>query len=329
MTDLSGGAPIIFTHYGDVEYLARSLAAAKLTNPSKRLILIGDAANRQTALGAGWEHVHLDDYASELRREFLSVFRVIKGKAHISPPGDRNWVQYVVERWFILTAFAQAEGIEAFWHFDSDVMVAVPLDPFETILVDQRFDYTKQCGGICLNGFVRTDVAEDYCRYTVQFFRDPARLAEYQKQFDELNPDYALTEMEVFAHYDRQPPSFRGCHLESHFPGWWFDDVLCECDGCDTGRMSGLGPVIKDVRFDGINFTVLRNGQRVKLAALNCSWLPTSAFDWILARTQIAVSGGTLSGEERLGSLWPGLRHAYRGLRAQVKQRLKGARQPA
>lgn len=319
MVEQAATAPIIFTHYGDSAYLSRSLEAARLTNPGKRLVLIGDGANRQTALAAGWEHVALDDYASELRSEFLSVFKVIKGKAHISPPGDRNWVQYVVERWFILTAFAQAEGIEAFWHFDSDVMIAVPLDPFEKALVDDGFDYTKQCGGICLNGFVRTVVAEDYCRFTVRFFRDEARLAKYQKQFDTLNPDYALTEMEVFAHYDRQPPSFRGCHLESHFPGWWFDDVLCQCHGCDTVRMSGLGPVIKDVRFDRTGFSVMRKGERVKLAALNCSWLPTKVFDWILARLRIAMSGADYAGEDRLGSLWPGMRHAYRGLRAQLK----------
>lgn len=205
-------------------------------------------------------------------------------------------------------------------------MIATPLDPFETILLDEEFDYTKQCGGICLNGFVRTAVAEDYCRYIVRFFRDDTRLAEYQKQFDALNPDYALTEMEVFAHYDRQPPRFRGCHLESHFPGWWFDDVLCQCHGCDTVRMGGLGPVIKDVRFVGAGFTVACEGRKVRMAVLNCSWLPVSVFDWILVRTRIAASGKRFSGEDRLSALWPGMRHVYRGLRAQLKALLKTRR---
>ena len=324
MTEASTGSPLIFTHYGDSDYLSRTLAAARLTNSRKRFILIGDAANRQTALEAGWEHVHLDDYTSALRSEFLSVFKIVKGSQHISPPGDRNWVQYVLERWFILTAFAQAEGLESFWHFDSDVMIATPLDPFEVILVHEGFDYTKQCSGSCLNGFVRTTVAEDYCRYIVQFFRDEARLAQYQKQFDELNPNYALTEMEVFVHYDQQPPSFRGCHLESHFPGWWFDDVLCECDDCDTVRMAGIAPVIKDVRFHGNHFTVMRKGERVKLGAINCSWLPVRVFDWVLARTRVIASGAAHSGEDKLGALWPGVRHIYRALRARLMQLANG-----
>ncbi len=323
MTETPAGLPLIFTHYGNTEYLARSLAAARLTNPGKRLVLIGDAANRQTALAAGWEHVLLDDYASELGAEFRSVFKVIKGKQHISPPGDRNWIQYVLERWFILTAFAKAEGLASFWHFDSDVMIVASLDPFETALRAEGIDYTKQCSGKCLNGYVTTPVAEDYCRYIVKFFQDEDRLAAFQRQFDEQNPTFALTEMEAFASYDRQPPAFRGCHLESHFPGWWFDDVLCECDGCDTVRMGGLGPAIKDVRFNGTEFSVDCNGQTRKLAAVNCSWLPTSVFDWILARTRIAVSGQGFSGEERLGALWPGVRHVYRAFRARFQAMLK------
>ena len=134
MTESLDGAPLVFTHYGNTDYLSRTLAAARLTNPSKRLVLIGDAANRQTALAAGWEHVLLDNYESALRTEFLSVFKVIKGKQHISPPGDRNWVQYVLDRWFILTAFAQTEKLGSFWHFDSDVMIATGLYPFEKTL---------------------------------------------------------------------------------------------------------------------------------------------------------------------------------------------------
>ena len=83
--------------------------------------------------------------------------------------------------------------------------------------------------------------------------------------------------------------------------------------------MGGVGPLIKDVRFDGKNFTVTCKDQLVKLAVLNCSWLPTGVFDWILARTRVAVSGRKFSGEDRLGSLWPGVRHIYRGLRADLR----------
>ncbi|MFO1247326.1 MAG: hypothetical protein U1E93_03680 [Alphaproteobacteria bacterium] len=317
---MADAAPLIFTHYGDTPYLARSLEAACLTNPDRRKILIGDAANRQTTLAAGWEHVLLDDYSSALGREFLSVFKVIKGKSHVSPPGDRNWVQYVLERWFILSAFVQSQGLEAFWHFDSDVMIATTLEPFEQVLAAEGYDYTKQCSGKCLNGYVTTRVAEDYCRYIIRFFRDEQRLAEYQKEFDEKNPTYALTEMEAFAYYERQPPAFRGCHLACHFPGWLFDDVLRQRHGCDTALMSGLGPLIKDVRFDGTHFTVRRNQELLKLAVLNCSWLPVSVFDWILARTQFAMSGKGFAGEDRLSGVWPGIRFVYRGLRARTRE---------
>ena len=257
----------------------------------------------------------MNDLASDLRTEFLAYFRVIKGRLHVSPKGDRNWIQYVLERWFIVTAFAKREGITSFWHFDSDVMIVTALDPFEQILSSEGIGYTKQCSGACLNGFISTSVAEQFCRYIIAFFRDEGRLAEYQARFDRDRPTFALTEMETFWHFDEQC-GYRGCHLESHFPGWWFDDVLCEDDGCDVVRMGVFGPAIKNVKFDGRHFTVGRNGQRIKLAALNCSWLPINVFDWILTRTQIAVSGRSYGHEDSLGSVWPGVIFEYRGLRS-------------
>lgn len=311
-------SPLIFTHYGDTDYLTRTLEAARLTNPARRMILIGDQSNRQTALRAGWEHVGMDNCPSELRSAFLSCFQEIKGRSHISAKGTRNWLQYVSERWFIVTAFVQAQNISTFWHFDSDVMIAAELDPFENILRSEGMDFTKQCNGACLNGFVTTPVAEAFCRYILVFLNDEALMDKFRKIARD-EPTSGLSEMDFFSYYMKQA-QYRGCHLEAHFPGWWFDDVLCQDNECETARMGVFGPVIKDVRFDGRDFTVAFKGQRRQFAVLNCSWLPTKVFDWILKRLRLAAIGNTRARDERLAALWPGLRWEYRGLRSQLKK---------
>jgi hypothetical protein len=318
----SSHAPLIFAHYGAADYLSRSLQAARLTNPERRLVLIGDDDNRQIALQAKWEHFNLDDYSSDLRAQFQPSFQEVKGSAHISPRGSRNWLQFVSERWFIVTAFAQAEGIPAFWHFDSDVMIVTDLDPFERKLLDEGADFTKQCSGACLNGFVTTKVAEAFCRYIIAFLHDDVLMAKFRAIVREY-PTSGLSEMDFFSYFDKQT-EYRGYHLESHFPGWWFDDVLCQDDGCETARMGVFGPVIKDIHFDEQSFFVMFNGRRMKLAVLNCSWLPTRVFDWILARTRVVASGQKGRREERLRSVWPGFRHEYRGLRSRIYSLLKG-----
>lgn len=253
--------PIIYTHYGDTDYLARTLAAASITNPEKRRILIGDSTNRHTAQLYGWEHVDMNICTSILRDDFSRNFKIIKGKFAVTEKGNRNWAKYVIERWFAVHAFIQIEKIDSFWHFDSDVVIAKPLISFEQALDRNGIDYTRQCDGACLNGYVRSPVVDDYCRSIVELFNNDDRLQAFQRRYDESEPHHVLTEMEAFTLFAKES-SCKGCHLEAYFPDIWFDDTMRRDDGCDTVRMEFFGPIVKDMVFDGTEFFVTQNNKK-------------------------------------------------------------------
>ena len=72
---------VIFTHYGNSEYLFYTLGCAKKTNADARLIFLGDEFNRSVAVSAGWEFHQFTDYlGSDLDQLFLRVFKHIQGK---------------------------------------------------------------------------------------------------------------------------------------------------------------------------------------------------------------------------------------------------------
>jgi hypothetical protein len=272
--------PIVFTHYGNSDYLSSTLECAALTNRQARRILIGDSTNRLTATRAGWEHVHMDDVHSPARDEFVKAFRWIQGANHNPMRNGKDWLKYVFERWFVVSRYCADQNIESFWHFDSDVMIVEPLDAFASDLLGRGFDYTKQCNDTCLNGLVSERVLADFCRFLVEIFNDAPFLQQLQREFAP-HPEFAFTEMAAFELFAAKA-RFRGCHLESAFEGWWFDDCICQDDGFEMARLGWFGKPIKRIRFDGTAFLGKRLGSQRRFAAINCSWVPTAVFGRIL-----------------------------------------------
>ena len=90
--------PIIFSHYGNVDYLAKSMLCASLTNPTKRKILIGDSSNRDCALLSGWEPIKFDSINSALKTQFNENFRYVRGALHPIKKNQGDWLRYVFER---------------------------------------------------------------------------------------------------------------------------------------------------------------------------------------------------------------------------------------
>lgn len=275
--------PIIFSHYGNVDYLAKSLLCSSITNPTKRKILIGDASNKYTALVNGWEHVLFQDVKSPVRDDFNKNFVYVRGKHHSIRKNDGDWLKFVFERWYIIQQFCKQEGIERFWHFDSDVMVLEDLRVFEPDLIN-NFAYTTQCNGMCLNGMVGLDILTGFCLYTTALFQDKEFIALQQLEFDTLNPAYAFTEMRAFEKYASSSECHgKGQHLAGSFTGWWFDDCICQDHQFEMENCLLAQRPIKKILFDSGGFYGRRLGVDFRFGALNLSWVPTLLFDWVLA----------------------------------------------
>ena len=73
--------PLIFIHYGDSGYLPYTLESARLFNPDKRIVLLGDQANAHYA-AMGIEHVPFSRYATGPEIERFDAaglrFRVVR-----------------------------------------------------------------------------------------------------------------------------------------------------------------------------------------------------------------------------------------------------------
>lgn len=105
--------PIIIAHRGNPRYLRYTIKQAKHYNDD--VILLGDKKN--AVLANIVEHHLLDDFSIS---EGLTRFR------HLYKHMSANQYQFEVvcfERWFQIVEFLESNGIQSFFHLDSDVLL--------------------------------------------------------------------------------------------------------------------------------------------------------------------------------------------------------------
>jgi len=102
--------PIIIEHRGNPRYLRYTIEQAKHYNDD--VILLGDKKN--AVLGNMVEHHLLDDFSTS---EELSRFRNLYN--HMST-NTFQFENICFERWFQILEFLESNGIQSFFHLDSD-----------------------------------------------------------------------------------------------------------------------------------------------------------------------------------------------------------------
>jgi hypothetical protein len=319
--------PIIFIHRYSSSYLKQTLAAARLSNPRKHIVLLGDPTNRWIER-LGIEHVDMDGIASSPERDtFRRVFQVVAGREH----GRADWVQFVFDRWFIIYAYARRNGFERFWTFDSDTMILQNLFQFEEGFAE--LDCTEQCHGACMNGYIGSlTTVQAYLDHINTLFQDGSYLEARRRDFL-VAPQNAFTEMGAYLDFKRtrQP---RTLHLGIIRDGAFFDDCISRPDGMETRLCEGR--TVKAVYRVGSCFYCrqLSSGDLVRVNTLNMSWAPEFLFLNVLNAlkdSRYAAAGDSLS---RLLPLRPpvgftlrrGLRSIARRLRASVYAPRSGGR---
>ena len=272
--------PILFTHYGYSEYLPYTLNCANRTNGKTRRIFLGDPLNRAVVQQYGWAHHEIREYQSAKLEKFQSVFRHIIGRDHPIMLNGQDWLQYVFARWFYMEEFLLRNGIERFWHFDSDTMILADLREYQDRI---NYDFTTQCNGMCLNGLILTEVVSEFNDHTISIFQNKERMKEWENHMQK-HPKHSFNEMTAF--YEYQKSSRRtGIHLMRWSETEVFDDALRQDHGFQTRIYPAIDREayrIKNIFKGKTGFFGIREGKKIQFLSLNLSWCNKEIFQWVL-----------------------------------------------
>ncbi len=289
---------LIFTHYGDSEYLQYTLRQATRSNPKIRRVLIGDDKNRATAINAGWEHILFRNLLSSKRDQFNARFRWIQGAEHQAVKGGQDWLRFVFERFYCIETFVSGAGADYFWHFDSDTMIIHDLARYTDPILRMRVDCTTLCHDYCPSGLIMTSFLASYCDTIIKIFSDEELLMSKQRHYDELKPREAYTEMPAFCDH-RVSVHAKTVHLASAFTTdcVWFDDCICHADSFETISKAVFSRRPKALRWVNSKVVCQKEGVDFDFATVNCSWVPTRVFEWIelACEGRLDPAGATLS----------------------------------
>ena len=296
------GSPILFIHYGPAAYLRWTMECARFSNPEKRIVLLGDATNKRFAHGVAGFIDFESLSGTQKEREFHRVFQVIQGEKHRfnKANGVEFWLKFVFRRWFLIEAFLEREGLDAFWTFDSDTLVLGNFCEREGRFSD--FEATTQCKDQCLNGWVGSrSLVSRYTQSILDQFSDEAYL-QAQRERLKVHAGLSFNEMDAFAEFRRRE-FVKTWHGEKSIDREIFDDALAFTESFEVAPDKVLGKTAtKRLWTDGesIFAKCKANGDFVRLLTCNMSWMPDYMWRRIMA---VAKGGGN------------GLRVAGRGLR--------------
>ena len=264
-------SPIIFCHFGVSNYLRITLLSAKISNPNKKIYLLGDYENEYLAKGIGINHIYFNQFESAVSiTEFNNKFQFVAGISH----GRLEWTKFVFIRWFYVNEFIMQNNIHSFWHFDSDNLIVADLSQFESRF--SQFDNTEQCGGICINGYISTSqITQLYTKHIIDLFNDIDFLNE-QKIKCENNSSFAFTEMAAYNHF-KIKYNLNTTRLNCFECGDTFDDCLASSDNMEQSIELYNGYKIKSIYIGSQNQFYFKHAvskKYIKVNSFNLSWMP-------------------------------------------------------
>ncbi|WP_429844667.1 hypothetical protein [Brevibacillus sp. FIR094] len=175
--------PIVFIHRTAEEHVGFCMQQAKYSNPSSRVILIGNPENKNLSKENS-EHFLLSHFYQSAQA-FSYVYKHTTSNTY-------EYNLFCFQRWFILRDFMRSQGIERCCYLDSDVMLYTDINKRENEDYDDftfEYTWTTVCDLEKLNQF---------CDYATKFFREPLHyqtLLQFAK--NELG-DVPISDMVLF-----------------------------------------------------------------------------------------------------------------------------------
>jgi hypothetical protein len=179
---------IIFTHSGKCDYLRYSLAAAHRSNPKANIILIDDTNDYQLDYV---KRFNINDY-SQSAKEFTKIYQHLYYSAN---PTDFElfYILTWFERWFVISTFIKANGINNFFYADSDVLIFSNLA--EEWPKFSKFSFTLSEGTSGHSSFWNSaEAISDFCQFLMDVYSRQNQVS-YGKMLDFWN-NYQLQKKE-------------------------------------------------------------------------------------------------------------------------------------
>lgn len=219
-----GGPVLIYTHYGNPDYLHYGIGQNRIACPDARIVLIGNNENRID----GIEH-------RTIAQHFALAREVVVRYTHDSGNGF-CYELFCIVRWFVFLDFCRREKLSEVFFLDSDYMLFG--DPMQDI---ERF---RAAGAaFSLNSahfsYFTVDRLEEFCAHILAFFRAGRDTASFWA----ANNSELFSDMAFIFDYQRNHPWRNLCTLEDDA---FYDYSITGSDGFRTMPDPHCG-TIKDV----------------------------------------------------------------------------------
>lgn len=271
MVETSEPIPILVFHKGNSPYLRLCLVQARKTNPSSRLILLGDEKNvclTQDEELKGLEHFDADSFPGF--KEFLPIYR------HCSFL-NYNFEIVCIQRWFAMRDWARQFGVKRFLHLDSDVMLFCDVTRLAQYIEGcdatvMRWDEVRLLAHFFLLN--RIEFLDDFCEYITEIYRNETEFERLvkrntsKKKNQQLEP--WISDMSLLADFVDHS-GYNMYFLENEREkGLFFDDRITLPGLFQTEFGVIRKQIIKKVRFrEGRPFVFTKDGKPLEVQMLH------------------------------------------------------------
>jgi hypothetical protein len=186
---------IIFMHKGDSWYLPYALRQCIKSNPSARIILLGDVSNEK--YNSIVEHKLIDDYCHEAD-EFSKLYQ------HYST-SPYEYELFCIQRWFIWLNFMKKHNIDTALLPDTDVLILQDISLYFNHI--QNFFFTKGESNYMGFMYISRTALSEICNYINNIYIQEPQTGNLKSIFEnylKTEKRGGISDITLFANYEVQ-----------------------------------------------------------------------------------------------------------------------------
>ncbi len=187
---------ILFLHKNDSWYLPYSLRQCVTSNPSARVILLGDESNRK--YNGIVEHHCISNYFQ--RADAFSKLYI----NYSTWPGD--YELFCMQRWFIWLEFMEKFNIEEALLPDTDVLIMQDVEKYLNE-IPRPFAFTKGTSNYMGFMFISRSELSSICDFFVRQYKEETKTGKLKSMYDEYllsAKEGGISDITLFAMYENQ-----------------------------------------------------------------------------------------------------------------------------
>jgi len=248
--------PIVLIHQGDNDYLFRTLFMLNRFYKPTDIYLIGNKANSHYN---NWcTHYSISDLKAETKAIASSFFNLSSNGA--------DFELFCIERWFILSAFLNQQGISQAIYLDTDILIYESLEDYCSIFKGSGMTMIGVSGHT--NFVLKPEALEKFCSWILNLYATKEGNETINQWYQEHLTKHKLggiSDMTFFTKYQLLNPT-ELVNLEGISTEFNFDRSFSESNGFETDD-NGM----KKLYWTGNtpNIKVLESGKLVKAVTLH------------------------------------------------------------